>query len=83
LLYSDLPASIQVSAAGRTTTTDLPGSAVANPIWMIFIPVTTGFEIYDIRDRDIIVDDEGYRYEVSTNFWTGLGYQLSTIRKEA
>jgi hypothetical protein len=45
--------------------------------------VTTGIEIYDIRDRDIIVDDEGYRYEVSTNFWTGLGYQLSTIREEA
>jgi hypothetical protein len=39
--------------------------------------------IYSIRDRDIIVDEEGYRYEVGANYWTQLGYQLSTIREEA
>lgn len=84
LLYSGLRASVQVGAAGRTTkSVDLPGDAVTKPIWIIFIPYTSGGDIYDVRDRDIVVDDEGYRYVVSTNFWTGLGYQLSTVRQEA
>jgi hypothetical protein len=39
--------------------------------------------LYSIRDRDIIVDDEGYRYGVSANYWTGIGYQLDCIRLEA
>ena len=83
-LFSNFRASIQVGAAGRTTKSgELPGDAVSKPIWNIFIPATSGIVQYDIRDRDIITDDEGYRYEVSTNFWTGLGYQLSTVRLEA
>jgi predicted ATPase len=49
----------------------------------VFIPASSAITIYSIRDRDIIVDDEGYRYEVGANFWTGLGYQVSTIREEA
>ena len=83
VLYAGLVASIQVAAAGRTTKSgELPGDAVTKAIWNIFIPSST-VTLYQIRDRDIILDDEGYRYEVSTNFWTGLGYQLSTVRLEA
>jgi hypothetical protein len=38
---------------------------------------------HDIRDRDILTDDEDYRYQVGGNYWTSMGYQLSTIREEA
>jgi hypothetical protein len=82
-LYVGLVASIQLGAAGKTTkNVNLPGDATSKPVWNIFIPasVTT---LYDIRDRDIIVDDEQYRYEVGANYWTGLGYQLSTVRQES
>lgn len=87
VLLTGLPASIQVGAAGRATKSaiagsGLPGDAVIRPIWNIFIPASAITQ-YSIRDRDIITDDEGYRYEVATNYWTELGYQLSTVREEA
>lgn len=83
VLLTGLAASIQVGAVGRTTKSgDLPGDAVSKTIWNIFIPASVITQ-YNIRDRDIITDDEGYRYEVGANFWTGSEYQLSTIRLEA
>jgi hypothetical protein len=82
LRYSGLSASIEVGAAGRTTKAgELPADAVTKPIWNIFIPAAVS-SLYQIRDRDIVLDDEGYRYEVATNFWTGLGYELTTVRLE-
>jgi hypothetical protein len=83
ILFTGLPASIQLGAAGRTTKGgDLPGDAVSKPIWNILIPASAIAQ-YSIRDRDIILDDEGYRYEVGSNYWTSLGYQLSAVRMEA
>ena len=83
ILFTGLPASIQLGAVGRTTKSgELPGDAVTKPIWNIFIPANVITQ-YSIRDRDIILDDEGYRYEVGANYWTGLGYQLSTVRQES
>ena len=83
VLFTGLPASIQLGAAGRTTKgTELPGDATSRPIWNVFIPASAITQ-YSVRDRDIIVDDEGYRYEVGANQWTAAGYQLSTIRQEA
>ena len=38
---------------------------------------------YSIRDRDIVVDDEGYRYSIAAASWTVFGYQLNCIRLEA
>ena len=79
-----LPASIQLKTGGRTTKNgELPGDAVTKPVWEIFIPASATVVQYAIRDRDIIIDDEGYRYEVGANYWTAFGYQLSTIRMEA
>jgi hypothetical protein len=82
VLFTGLSAAIQIGAVGRTTKNALPSDAVTKPVWNIFIPASS-IALYDIRDRDTIVDDEGYRYEVGANYWTGLGYQLSTIRLEA
>jgi hypothetical protein len=84
VLLTGISASIQVGAVGRTTKGGLPGDAVSKPVWLIHIPLSSGVPQYTIRDRDIIVDDEFYRYEVGANYWTALnGYQLSTIRLEA
>ena len=83
VLFSGLPAAIQLKAGGRTTKSgELPGDSVTKPVWDIYIPASA-ISIYSIRDRDIITDDEGYRYEVGANYWTDAGYQLSTIRQEA
>lgn len=80
-LYTNLPASIQAKSPGRTKGTLLPADIVYKPEWVIFIPASN-ISLYDIRDHDIIYDDEGYRYEVSQNMWTEFGYQLSTVRLE-
>lgn len=83
VLFTNLAASIQLKAGGRTTKSgELPGDSVTKAVWEIFIP-SSAVARYSIRDRDIISDDEGYRYEVGANYWTQEGYQLSTIREEA
>lgn len=83
ILYDNVPATIQLGASGRTNKgTELPGDAISRPVWNILIPATA-LPRYAVRDRDIILDDEGYRYEVGANYWTPLGYQLSTVREEA
>src|SRR5947209_3331100 len=54
VLFSGLPASIQLKAGGRTTKAgELPGDSVTKPIWNILIPATSVAQ-YSIRDRDII-----------------------------
>lgn len=83
VLFTNRIASIQVVSAGRTTiNVGLPGDAVQKPVWKIFIPASA-VPKYSIRDRDILIDDEGYRYHVSANEWTEAGYELSTVRLEA
>lgn len=85
VIISGISAYIQLGSSGsrsRTAGGAIPGDAVTKPIWTIFIPSAV-ISQYTVRDRDIIIDDEGYRYEVGANFWTSAGYQLSTIREEA
>lgn len=79
---TNIPASIQLAAAGKTTkNVDLPGDATTKAVWNIVIPASAA-PLYSIRDRDLIYDDEGYRYEVGANYWDN-GYVLSAIRLEA
>jgi hypothetical protein len=83
ILFTKLPANIQLKTAGRTTKTGgMPGDAITAPVWTILIPASA-ISQYDIRDRDIITDDEDYRYAVGANVWTIAGYELSAIREEA
>jgi hypothetical protein len=49
---------------------------------VIEIPSYSGLVRYAIRDRDIVVDDEGYRYGVAQNRWTVFGYRLHCVRLE-
>lgn len=81
VLYTGLPAAIAARTSGRTKGTLLPGDIVFKPAWTISIPIPA-ITIYSIRDRDIIIDDENYRYAVGSNYWTGLGYQLDCVRLE-
>jgi hypothetical protein len=81
VLYTGLPASIQPKTPGRTKGTLLPGDIIYKPEWSIYIPASA-ISQFDIRDRDFVYDDEGYRYAVAQNFWTVFGYQLVAIRLE-
>lgn len=81
-LYTGLPAAIFPKAAGKIKNGALPGDFTEKPQWGISIPFTA-LPQYSIRDADIIIDDEGYRYGVTQNSWTVLGYQLVCVRLEA
>ena len=82
VLYTRVPASIQAAATGRKRDSALPQDAVSNPTWDIYVPAT-GLPEGAVRDRDIIVDDKQYRYEVGQAYWNLLGYKLMCIRLEA
>lgn len=81
VLFINLPASIQAKRAGRFMAGLVPSDITQKPQWAIIIPASA-LPQYSIRDRDIIVDDEAYRYEVAQNYWTAFGYQLECVRLE-
>jgi hypothetical protein len=82
ILFTNVPASIQSKSLGQTLHPLVPGDVSQRPQWVIEIPSYAGLVRYAIRDRDIILDDEGYRYGVAQNRWTVFGYRLTCIRLE-
>lgn len=82
VLLTNIPASIQSGPAGRKKDGSLPTDSVFAPTWKIWIPLASVAKGV-IRDRDIVKDDELYRYQVSQAYWNILGYQLICIRLEA
>src|SRR5689334_8568963 len=82
VLFTGVPASIQAAQTGRKRDGSLPSDAVWAPTWRIYVP-KSALPKGSVRDRDIVVDDEGSRYQVAQNYWNLLGYQLICIRLEA
>jgi hypothetical protein len=82
ILFKNICCSIQAEQSGRTKDGLLPSDATSKAMWKILIQ-PRALPIYSIRDRDIIVDDEGYRHIVTQNYWTGISYELSVVRLEA
>jgi hypothetical protein len=80
MLHPSIQCGIESRGIGRSTGhTLLPGQVSTHPQWRI---ITPPMPIKTIRDNDILVDDEGYRYQVALNFWTPFGYVLDCIRLE-
>jgi hypothetical protein len=82
VLFTDIPASIQAGSTGRKKDSALPQDVVFMPTWIIYIPLSA-LAKGSVRDRDIIVDDEAYKYEVGQAYWNILGHKLICIRLEA
>lgn len=82
VLFTGIAASIQAGPTGRKKDSALPQDVVSMPTWNIFVPQSALAKDM-VRDRDIIVDDEFYRYEVGQAYWNRLGWKLICIRLEA
>jgi hypothetical protein len=81
-LYKGVCCQISATQSGRTKDGILPTDATSKPQYLIVIP-SSNLPQYSVRDRDIVIDDEGYRHIVTSNNWTSLGYNLFVIRLEA
>lgn len=82
VLFTGVAASIQAGTTGRKKDSALPQDVVTMPTWDIYVPLSA-LAKGTVRDRDIIVDDESYRYEVAQAYWNILGHKLVCIRLEA
>jgi hypothetical protein len=82
VLFKNIICSIEAQQSGRTKDAYLPTDVTQKALWLIIIP-RTALPQYSVRDRDIVVDDESYRYGVASNWFTPLGYNLSCVRMEA
>lgn len=80
-IITGVACSIQARRSGRTRGMMVEGDVADKPEWVIMIP-PRAVPQYTIRDRDIVIDDEGYRYMVAANYWNSLGWKLMTIRME-
>jgi hypothetical protein len=82
VLFTGVAASIQSGDTGRKKGKAIPTDVFYAPTWYIFIPAFA-LPQFSVRDRDVVVDEEGYRYEVGQAYWNLLGYKLSCVRLEA
>ena len=74
---SGIAASIQLARLGGEGAVPLPADATRSR-WRISFKAVSGL----VRDRDIISDDLGVRYQVSAAYWNSLGYACECERLE-
>lgn len=80
-IATGLSASIQKRREGQKSPAGLPADGT-RPTWLIFVP-RGSLALGAIKDRDIIIDDLGVRYQVLADGWDSLGYAAITERLEA
>ena len=79
LIAANVAASIQAGTAGGKSSRGLAQDITSNPQWNIYIPLPALAKGM-VRDRDYIVDDEQYRYQVASSYWNILGWRLVCVR---
>lgn len=78
VILTGLPASIQQKATAGGQGAALPSGARANTTWRVFIPLRALPNRDAVETRDIVVDDQGRRFQVTAAYWNSLGYNLLT-----
>jgi hypothetical protein len=79
VIAQQIPAAIQRAKEGRPTA-KLPGD-VPSSYWKVIIPLAA-LANGTVQTRDIVTDEAGVRYAVSTPYWNSLGYTLVCERLE-
>jgi type II secretory pathway pseudopilin PulG len=74
LLVSGVPCSILQGTKGEKSETNLAGDT-RSPWWSILMPKSVGY----VAPDDIIIDDLGQRYIVSSNETSDLGYRATAM----
>ena len=77
-IASGIPCSIQLDRQGQRNGEGLPTDSRYQPIYKVFIPkaaVALGL----IKGADVVVDDQGQRYQVFSPYWDSMGYRLGVF----
>lgn len=80
-IASGLPASIQARSSTGKNPVALPADGKAQT-WRIMIPKSVSV-LGQIKNRDIVTDDLGNRFQITADYWNSLGYNLICERLEA
>lgn len=75
-ILSNIPANIQIDRTGHHSAAGLPSDAIGEPTYKVFIGSGNGIAAGQIRGRDIITDDAGWRYQVVAVEWQPLAIQI-------
>ncbi|PXX42218.1 hypothetical protein [Aquitalea magnusonii] len=78
VLMSDWPASVLQGTKGEQNDAKLPGD-VRTPWWAILMPAWPGIVL---RTSDIITDDIGRRYTVSSAELTDMGWRITAMQSQ-
>lgn len=82
LIIANIPANIQIDRTGRPSEARLPADAIGNPTHKFFVP-TALLYVGQIKERDVIVDEVGSRYQIVAIEWQTLGVQIRAQLLEA
>jgi hypothetical protein len=74
VIATGIPASIQYDRMGNAPNANLPSDSKRST-WKIIIPLASCAK-GTVHKNDIVVDDEGLRYQVIAPYWNSLGFSL-------
>lgn len=77
-VLANVPCSIQAATNRITGVGQVPSDAPGPIGWSIFIPLHACPK-GTIKREDVIVDDEGVRYQVSSPYWNSLGWKVGCV----
>lgn len=80
-LASNVPVALMAQAGAARGQGEVPSEAPGPIRWRAYLPPSV-FPKGSVETRDILVDDEGARYQVGSDGWTSLGYRLDLVRLE-
>lgn len=81
VILTGVPASIQFQSPISRSFTGVPTDAHSPSGWNVFIPKRAAAQ-GSIRTRDVVIDDQGVRYQVIAPYWTPLGHNLRVEQEE-
>ena len=83
VLQTGIPCSISVQGIGKVKGLDITPSDSPGPVQYVIVTQAGSLADGAVRDRDIIVDDYGYRHQVVAFQWSSIGTTIRAIRLEA
>lgn len=83
VLQSGIPATISPVGIGKVKGLDIVPSDSPGPVQYVITTLPGVLSDGAVRDRDILVDDYGYRYQIAAEQFTPLGYSIRAMRLEA